>query len=118
MDLMRISHPRFRTKGIEKPAFKWLIARGSGPEWVNPAVEPFVKEVTGWDQHLVSLRTGTVGRVFSAGSGLFIYLKAAPVTRWVKDVGADCEMRKGGVQRSGVRSWAAEDVDAAGLRIA
>ncbi|MDR3608289.1 MAG: hypothetical protein P4M08_13040 [Oligoflexia bacterium] len=75
VDLVRVSHPELSDEMAKHTLFKWLIARGSGPEWVNSAVEPFVREVPNWQNELVFVRAGRKGRILRPTLTLFAYLK-------------------------------------------
>ena len=75
VDLVRIAHPELSDEAAKNRLFRWLIDRGLGPEWVNSAVEPFVREVEGWKRELVLVRTGTKGQIFRPNLTLFVYLK-------------------------------------------
>ena len=80
MDLVRIrdelqSEERSRTR-----LFEWLMQHNLGPEWVNTAVEPFVKRVPNWESEVIELRAGRIGRVFRPNLTFFIYLKLGRAT--------------------------------------
>lgn len=75
LDLVRIRHPELSDEAAKNQLFKWLIQRGLGPEWVNSAVEPFVREVEEWDREVVLLRDGPRGKIFRPCLTLFVYLK-------------------------------------------
>ncbi|MGZ3688606.1 MAG: hypothetical protein ACXWP5_09775 [Bdellovibrionota bacterium] len=75
VDLVRIRHPKLSDEASRNALFQWLMKRQLGPEWVNTAVEPFVREVQGWEDELVLLRKGTRGSVFRPNLTLFAYLK-------------------------------------------
>ncbi len=55
--------------------YRWLIQQGSGPEWVNLAVEAFLNEVPNWRTHVVEMKRGSQGAVFRPTLTLFVYLK-------------------------------------------
>ena len=75
LDLVRISTPGQSDDAAKQALFRWLIDRGLGPEWVNSAVEPFVREVPNWENETVLIRTGAKGRLFRPSLTLFVYLK-------------------------------------------
>jgi hypothetical protein len=75
VDFVRISHPQLSDEASRNQLYQWLMSNGLGPEWVNPAVEPFVREVGSWQQELVPLQQGARGRVFRPNLTLFVYLK-------------------------------------------
>jgi hypothetical protein len=75
LDLVRISHKDLSDDAAKNQLFKWLIARGLGPEWVNSAVEPFVQEISDWKSELVFFKKGAKGIIFRPNLTLFIYLK-------------------------------------------
>jgi hypothetical protein len=75
IDLVRIRHPEFSDEKSRNELFQWLLKRGLGPEWVNTAVEPFVREVPSWERELVRLQSGTRGQIFRPNLTLFVYLK-------------------------------------------
>ena len=75
LDLVRIRHPELSDDAAKNQLFRWLIDRDLGPEWVNSAVEPFVREVPAWENEVVLLREGGKGRVFRPNLTLFVYLK-------------------------------------------
>lgn len=75
IDLMKISHPTLSDEVTRNELFRWLMKHGLGPEWVNAAVEPFVREAKGWENELVLLEEGSRGRVFRPSLTLFVYLK-------------------------------------------
>jgi hypothetical protein len=75
VDLVRIRHPDLSDDGAKNQLFKWLIQHGLGPEWVNTAVEPFVREIANWEKETVILRSGKKGKIFRPNLTLFTYLK-------------------------------------------
>ncbi len=75
VDLVRIRHGSLSDEAARNALFKWLIGRGLGPEWVNSAVEPFVREIPGWERELALLRAGSAGRIYRPNLTLFVYLK-------------------------------------------
>lgn len=75
IDIMRLNHPTLSDEATRNLLFKWLIQRGSGPEWVNPALEPFVREADGWENQIILLREGKKGKVFRPTLTLFAFLK-------------------------------------------
>lgn len=75
VDLVRLRHSTLSDEAAKTQLFRWLIDRGLGPEWVNSAVEPFVREVPEWEKETLILREGRKGRLFRPNLTLFIYLK-------------------------------------------
>lgn len=75
LDFVRISHPELSDEASRNQLYQWLMRNGLGPEWVNPAVEPFVREVSGWQQEVILLKQGRSGRVLRPNLTLFVYLK-------------------------------------------
>ncbi len=75
VDLVRIRHPELSDEAARNALFRWLIDRGLGPEWVNSAVEPFVREIKDWQNELVPIRKGRRGALFRPSLTLFVYLK-------------------------------------------
>lgn len=75
VDLVRIRHSELSDEAAKNQLFRWLIDRELGPEWVNSAVEPFVREVPGWESEVVLFRSGAKGRVLRPTITLFVYLK-------------------------------------------
>lgn len=80
LDLVRLNHPNLSDEGAKAHLFRWLIQNGLGPEWVNSAVEPFVREVTTWQSEIVLVRTGSKGKIFRPTLTLFVYLKLRRAT--------------------------------------
>lgn len=75
IDIMRIRHSHLSDEAAKNELFKWLIANGLGPEWVNAAMEPFVKAANGWESEIVEIKTGKKGRIFRPTLTLFTFLK-------------------------------------------
>ena len=75
LDLVGLSHPELSDESAKQMLYRWLIDRGFGPEWINSAVEPFVREVEGWQNETVLVRTGEKGRLFRPTITLFAFLK-------------------------------------------
>lgn len=75
IDLVRISHPALSDEATRTQLFRWLMSRNLGPEWVNTAVEPFVREVANWENEILIIRTGTAGKIYRPNLTLFTYLK-------------------------------------------
>jgi hypothetical protein len=75
VDLVRFASREMSDEAAKTLLFKWLIARGLGPEWVNSAVEPFVKEVPNWSRETVLIRAGSKGNILRPNLSLFTYLK-------------------------------------------
>ncbi len=75
LDLVKISHSEQSDDSAKQMLYRWLIDRGFGPEWINSAVEPFVREVSDWQKETVLARTGEKGRLFRPTITLFVYLK-------------------------------------------
>lgn len=75
VDLVRIRHRELSDEAARSLLFKKVMALGLGPEWVNTAVEPFVREVPDWEVQTVEIRDGKKGRVFRPNLTLFVYLK-------------------------------------------
>ena len=111
MDLVRIrdelqSEERSRTR-----LFQWLMQNQLGPEWVNTAVEPFVKRVPNWENEVIELRSGKLGRVFRPNLTLFIYLKLGRGTSadW-KDIEKAIPHCPEGFNWNKFESWATEKI--------
>ena len=75
LDLMRVKDSAQSNDASRNKLYQWLIARGLGPEWVNDAMEPFVREADGWEGQLVLLREGTKGKIYRPSLTLFVFLK-------------------------------------------
>jgi len=75
MDFVQISHFNLSEVSAKNELYKWLIKKGLGPEWINDAVEPFVRQVSDWKNELVEIESGLVGKVFRPNLTLFVYLK-------------------------------------------
>jgi len=75
VDIVRMSHPDLSDEASREKLFSWLIDKGLGPEWVNTAVEPFVKEILNWKNEVVEIYSGSKGKVFRPNITLFVYLK-------------------------------------------
>ena len=75
LDFVRINHPTLSDEAAKDIFFRWLMNKNLGPEWVNSAVEPFVKEVPNWQKETVLIEKGSKGRIFRPNQTLFIYLK-------------------------------------------
>ncbi len=75
VDFVRIAHPELSDEAARNQFFQWLMRNGLGPEWVNAAVEPFVREVSGWQHEVMLLKQGSRGRVFRPNLTFFVYLK-------------------------------------------
>ncbi|MBS1960844.1 MAG: hypothetical protein JST04_01405 [Bdellovibrionales bacterium] len=75
IDLARMGHPTLSAQAALNEFYRWLIARGDGPERVNTAVEPFLEEVPHWNKEVVELRKGSRGRIYRPNLTLFVYLK-------------------------------------------
>jgi hypothetical protein len=111
--LVRIDHPSLSDEAARNALFRWLIDRGLGPEWVNTAVEPFVREVPSWEQELAVLREGARGRVYRSNLTLFTYLKLRrgseiDLTDVVKAMSACPE----GLDENKLAGWATPEVAA------
>jgi hypothetical protein len=75
IDLVNIRHSQPTDEKNLDLLFRWLIEKGSGPEWVNSAVQPFVKEIPNWNQEIILLRSGTKGKIYRPNITFFTYLK-------------------------------------------
>ena len=75
MDLVGITHPALSDTAARNELYRWLIGRGLGPEWVNTAVEPFVREVPQWESETVEIQRGPKGRIVRPTLTLFVFLK-------------------------------------------
>ena len=107
VDLVRISHPRLSDEATRNELFQWLIKRGLGPEWVNTAVEPFVKAIPSWEKELVLERTGTQGRIFRPSFTFFVYLKLGRGTEVdIEDIRAALPHCKEGFNAEKFDLWA------------
>jgi hypothetical protein len=111
VDLVRLRHPTLSDEAARNELFRWLIARGLGPEWVNTAVEPFVKEVAGWERELVLLRQGSVGALFRPNLTFFAYLKLRRGTSIdLEDVRKAVRKCPEGFDEAKFRGWASEEL--------
>lgn len=75
VDLVKIRHSQLTDEAAKNALFQWLLQRGLGPEWVNSAVEPFIREVREWEDELILFRSGSLGQIFRPNLTLFTYLK-------------------------------------------
>ena len=75
IDLVRMNHPELSDTAAKNTLYKWLIKKGLGPEWVNSAVEPFIREIQEWETEVVPLQTGARGKVYRPTLTVFVYLK-------------------------------------------
>lgn len=110
VDLMRIAHPSLSDEASRNALFRWLIARGLGPEWVNSTVEPFVREVSEWRDEIVPLLDGPKGRIFRPTLTLFAHLKLRRGTDVdLADIRAAARSCPEGFDQAKFRRWSDPD---------
>ncbi len=111
VDFVRVRHPTLSDEASRNQLFQWLIARGLGPEWVNPAVEPFVREVPLWESETVLLRHGSKGTVLRPNLTLFVYLKLRRGTEVdLRDIQVAKPLCAEGFDEKKLRRWASPSV--------
>ncbi|MEK6706436.1 MAG: hypothetical protein AABZ06_11680 [Bdellovibrionota bacterium] len=111
VDLLRIRHPRLSDEGAKNKLFRWLIDRGLGPEWVNTAVEPFVREVPKWEDETVLIKQGKLGCVFRPNLTLFVYLKLRRASEIdIKDIQTALQCCPEGLDEEKLLHWPNEKV--------
>ncbi|MCM2276711.1 MAG: hypothetical protein NDJ89_01385 [Oligoflexia bacterium] len=107
VDLVRMRHSQLSDEAAKNLLFRWLIARGLGPEWVNSAVEPFVREIADWANETVEIRAGKTGKVYRPTFTLFTYLKLRRGTEEdLKDIKAAVPKCPEGFDEERFLSWA------------
>ena len=75
IDLLRIRHPVDSNEVSLDKLYQFALSIGSGPEWINTAMAPFVRAAPGWESHIVPLRRGKSGTLHRPTLTLFAYLK-------------------------------------------
>jgi hypothetical protein len=111
IDLVRIRHQTLSDDVAKDRLFQWLIARGLGPEWVNSAVEPFVREVPDWEKNVILLRSGSRGNIFRPNLTLFVYLKIRRGTEVdITDISKAVAACSEGFDEKLFRSWSSSAV--------
>ncbi|MGK5088937.1 hypothetical protein WDW86_15370 [Bdellovibrionota bacterium FG-2] len=106
IDIVRIRHDTLSDEASRNELYRWLIQRGSGPEWVNTAVEPFLNEVPDWKKEVVLIRNGSAGNIFRPSLTLFIFLKlrrGTPID--FQDIGHAIKHCPEGVEINKLKLW-------------
>lgn len=76
IDLVQMAHPSKSKEVAQDELFRFTMSRwGMGPEYVNLAVEFFVRDLSGWEAEIQVYRHGPKGRVFRPSLTLFCALK-------------------------------------------
>lgn len=111
MDFVQISHPALSEVMAKNELYKWLIQKDLGPEWVNDAVEPFVRAVPNWQNELVEIQSGKKGRIFRPNLTLFVLLKLNRASEIdLKDITTVAPKCAEGFDEKKFDSWASQKI--------
>jgi len=107
IDFVQISHPALNPTQCKNQLYQWLIQNGLGPEWVNDAVEPFLRSVPDWQSETREMQSGSKGRIFRPTLTLFIYLKLKRGTEIdLEDIRSAIPHCPEGLDEKKFRKWA------------
>ncbi|MBC7691352.1 MAG: hypothetical protein H7222_06245 [Methylotenera sp.] len=75
IDVVLVRHSQVSDVIAQDRLFKAAIGLGLSPENVNSAARFFVQQIQNWENHLIEIKSGPVGRVFRPDLTLFVALK-------------------------------------------
>ncbi len=76
IDLVQMRHPSKSKEVLQNELFQFTMKNwGIGPEFVNLAVDFFVRDLADWESETLELRRGPQGRVLRPSLTLFVALK-------------------------------------------
>src|SRR4051812_34259178 len=76
LDLVSMGHPEKSKEILQNDLFQFALKNFQmGPEFMNLAVEFFLKDLQGWENEIILFKKGDVGEVYRPSLTLFCALK-------------------------------------------